>query len=105
MQDCTKNSMKSKNYLKNRTLRELKKLDIDSLVYCFKVKFTMQWAKEYIRKDVCRLNSKLASTGNTQIESSWTTIAPASELELMLANTGVHKIVCISKTNQDNPNL
>ena len=30
----------------------------------------MQWAEEHIRKDVCMLNSKLASTTNTQIESS-----------------------------------
>ena len=31
----------------------------------------MQWAEEHIRKDVCRLNSKLASTTNTQLKSSW----------------------------------
>ena len=30
----------------------------------------MQWAEEHTRKDVCRLNSKLASTTNTQIDSS-----------------------------------
>ena len=30
----------------------------------------MQWEEEQIRKDVCRLNSKLASTTNTQTESS-----------------------------------
>ena len=30
----------------------------------------MQWAKENIRKDVCRDNSELASTTDTQIESS-----------------------------------
>ena len=32
-------------------------------------------------------------------------IATAGEFELMFTNTGVHKIVRISKTNQDNPNL
>ena len=30
----------------------------------------MQWAEEHIRKDVCRLSSKLASRTNTKIESS-----------------------------------
>ena len=30
----------------------------------------MQRAEEHIRKDVCGLNSKLASTANTQIEAS-----------------------------------
>ena len=32
-------------------------------------------------------------------------IAVASEFELMFTNTEVQKIVRISKTNQDNPNL
>ena len=32
-------------------------------------------------------------------------IATAGEFELMFTNTEVHKIVRISKTNQDNPNL
>ena len=32
-------------------------------------------------------------------------IAAAGECKLMFANTKVHKIVRISKTNQDNPNL
>ena len=32
----------------------------------------MQWAEENITKDVCRLNSNLASTTNTQIESGQT---------------------------------
>ena len=31
--------------------------------------------------------------------------ATAGEFELMFKNTGVHKIVRISKTNQDNPSL
>ena len=31
----------------------------------------MQWVEEHNRKDVCRLSSKLASTTNTQIESSY----------------------------------
>ena len=31
--------------------------------------------------------------------------ATAGEFELMLTNTKVHKIVHISKTNQDNPSL
>ena len=34
----TKNSINSKNYPKSRTLRELEKLDIDWLVYCYKAK-------------------------------------------------------------------
>ena len=33
---------------------------------------TVQWAEEHVRKDVCRLDSKLASTANTQIESGQT---------------------------------
>ena len=66
----TKNSIKSKNCQKSRTLREFEKLYINWLVYCYEAKWTMQWAEENIRKDVCRLNSKLVSTTNTQIESS-----------------------------------
>ena len=66
----TKNSKKSKNYPKSKTMRELEKFDIDWLVYCNKAKCTVQWAEEQIRKGVCRLNSKLVSTTNTQIESS-----------------------------------
>ena len=31
----TKNSIKSKNYPKSKTLRELEKFDIDLLVYCY----------------------------------------------------------------------
>ena len=34
----------------------------------------MQWAEEHIGKDFCRLNSKLASTTNTQIESSYVAV-------------------------------
>ena len=66
----TKNSIKSKNYHKSKTLKEFEKLYIDWLVYCYKAKCTVQWVEETIRKDVCRLNSKLVSTANTQIESS-----------------------------------
>ena len=66
----TKNSIKSKNYHTSKTLREFEKLYIDRLVYCYKAKCTVQWAEENIRKDVYRLNSKLASTTNTQIEFS-----------------------------------
>ena len=62
-----KNIIKSNNYPKSKIPRELEKLDIDWLVYCYKAKCTVQWAEEYIRKDVCRLNSKLAFTTNTQI--------------------------------------
>ena len=51
----TKNSIQSKNYPKSKTLRELEKLDIDCLVYCYKAKCTMQWVEEDIRKDVRRL--------------------------------------------------
>ena len=29
----------------------------------------MQWAEEHIRKDVCRLNSKVASTTSILVES------------------------------------
>ena len=57
-----KSSIKSKNYPKSKTLRELEELDIDWLVYCYKAKCTVQWTEEHIRK--------LASTTNTQIESS-----------------------------------
>ena len=71
MQDKnTKNSIRSKYYPKNKTLRELEKLYIDRLVYCCKAKCTVRWAEEHTRKDVCRLSSKLASTATTQIESS-----------------------------------
>ena len=52
-----KNSIKSKNYPKSKTLREFEKLYIHWLVYCYKAKWTVQWAHENIRKDVCRLNS------------------------------------------------
>ena len=64
-----KNNIKSKNYPKSKTLKEHEKLDIDWLVYCYKAKCAVQWAEEHIRKDVCRLNSKLASTTDTQIVS------------------------------------
>ena len=66
----TKNCLKSKNYQKSKTLRELKNFDIDWPVYCYKDKCAVRWAEEHIRNDVCRLNSKLASTTNTQIQSS-----------------------------------
>ena len=69
-----RNSIKSKNHLKSKTMRELEKLDIDWLVYCYGAKCTMQWAEEHIRKDVCRLNSKLTSTTNTQLASSYITL-------------------------------
>ena len=55
------------NYSKRETLRELEKRDINWLVNCYKAKCTVQWAEEHIRKDICRLNSKLASATNTQI--------------------------------------
>ena len=63
-----KNSMKlkSKNYHKPR---EFEKLYIDWLVYCYKAKCTMQGVEQNIRKDVCRLDSKLTSKTNTQIEN------------------------------------
>ena len=64
----TKNNIKSKDYPKSKTLRELEKLETDRLVYSYyKAKCTVQWAEEHIRKDVCSLNSKPASTTNTQI--------------------------------------
>ena len=66
----TKNSIKWKNCPKRKTPRELQKFDIDWLVYCCKAKCTVQWEEDHIRKDVCRLNSKLVSTNNTQIEFS-----------------------------------
>ena len=65
----TKNSIKSKNYQKMKTLRVPEKLEIDLPVYYYKAKCTTQWVEEHIRKDVCRLNSKLATT-DIQIESS-----------------------------------
>ena len=45
-------------------------LNIDWPAYCYKAKRTVQWVEEHIRKDVSRLNSKLASITNIQIESS-----------------------------------
>ena len=66
----TKNSIQSKNYPKSKTMREFVKFDIDWLVCCYEAKCTMQWAEEHIRKDVRRLNSKLAYTTDAQIESS-----------------------------------
>ena len=62
----TKNSIKSKDYPKSKTLRELEKFDID----CYKAKCTVQWVEEHIGKNRCRLNLKLTSTTNTQIEFS-----------------------------------
>ena len=47
-------------------------LNIDWLAYCYKAKCIVQWAEEHIRKDVSRLNSKLASITNIQVESSQT---------------------------------
>ena len=57
----TKNSIKSKNYRKSKTLRELEKSDVDLLVHCYRAKCTVQWAEktgaeEHVKKDVCRLN-------------------------------------------------
>ena len=69
----TKNSTKSKNYLKSKSLSELENLTLIALVYCYKAKCTVQWAEEDIRKNVCRLNSKRASKNYTQIGSSQTT--------------------------------
>ena len=66
----TWNSIESKHYPKSETLRELENLDNDWLVYCYKAKFTVQWAEEHIRKDVFKLNLKQASTANIKIESS-----------------------------------
>ena len=76
----TKNSIKLKNYPKRKTLRELEKLEIDWLVYSYKAKCTVQWAEEHILKDVSRLNPKLASTTNIQIESSQTSNMPSLQL-------------------------
>ena len=39
----------------------------------------MQRVEENIRKDVCRLNSKFASTTNIQINSSYTNGAPSTQ--------------------------
>ena len=66
----TKNNIKSKNYPKIKTLRELEEFDINQLVYCYKTKRTVWWAEEHTRRDVCKLNSKLASKTDTQIQSS-----------------------------------
>ena len=69
MQDRnTKNSIKSKNYHKSKTLREFEKLYNDWMVYCYEAKGTEQWAEENMRKDVCWLNSNLTSTTNTQLQ-------------------------------------
>ena len=46
---------------------------LTGLIYCHpsgENSNLLQWAGEHIRKDVCRFNSNLASTTNTQIESS-----------------------------------
>ena len=66
----TKNSIKSKNYWKSETLRKLEKLQtlIDWYVA---IKLSVQWAEEHVRKDVCRLNSKLTSTTDTQYTAIW----------------------------------
>ena len=47
-----KNSIKSKNNPKDKTLRGLKKLEIDLMSYSYKPKCTVQWAEEHIGKDV-----------------------------------------------------
>ena len=66
----TNNSIKSKDYRKSKTLRELEKLDIDCLVYCLKAKCTVPLAEEHTRKMSVDSTQKLASTTNTQIESN-----------------------------------
>ena len=65
----TKNSIKSKNYHTSKTLREFENFTLIDW-YFYKAKCTVQWAEENIRKDVCKLNSKLAFTTNIQIEFS-----------------------------------
>ena len=60
--------IRSKNHPKRKILKEL--IDWYIVIELDRAKCTVQWAEEHIRKDVCRLNSKLASTTNTQIESS-----------------------------------
>ena len=65
-----RNSIRSKNYPESKALRELEKFNIDWLVYCYKAKRFVQWAEEHIRKDVCKLNSKI-SLHNTKIGSSF----------------------------------
>ena len=44
---------------------------------------TVQWAEQHIRKDVCRLNSKLTSTTDTQIESGQTKVSEELELTVV----------------------
>ena len=64
-----KNSIKSKNYPKRKTLRELEKLTlIDRYIV---IKPSVPWGrqKSTSEEDACRLNSIIASTTNTQIES------------------------------------
>ena len=63
----TKNNIKSKNYSTSKNTEGARKNDIDWLVFCTKAKYTVQWVEEYIKKDVCRLNSKPAFTTSTQI--------------------------------------
>ena len=65
----TKNSIKSKNYPKSKTLRKLEKSDIDWYVV-IKPSVPRSGWKSTSEKDVCRLSSKLTSTTNAQIESS-----------------------------------
>ena len=64
----TKNSIKSNNYPKRKTMSELENLRLIDWYIVIKPSLPCSGRKEHIRKDVCRLNSKPASTTDTQIE-------------------------------------
>ena len=51
IQDENTKIIKSKNYPKSKTPRELEKFDNDWLVYCYKAKCTVQWASEKMSVD------------------------------------------------------
>ena len=65
----TRNSIRSNNDPKSKTLREIENLTLIDWYIVIKPSIP---GSEHIRKDVCRLNSKIAFTTNTQIESSYT---------------------------------
>ena len=56
-----KNSIKSKNYAKSKTLRKLEKLTLIDWYIVMKPSVPCSRMKSTSEKDVCRLNSKLSS--------------------------------------------
>ena len=67
----TNNKIKSKNYPANNILTFIDWCIVTKpSVPCSGWAVSGQWVEEHIRKDVYRLNSKVASTTNIQIEFS-----------------------------------